>query len=107
MTTIDLDGPVELGHDVEVISKLVGTTVAKWTRAWDEERKLFREFYDIKKISGVELEVTPKKMVVLKFDDGTKDFILNLDQFSKYMGSIGSHGSIYEYLVMKGFSIFK
>lgn len=101
-----MDEPIDLGHDVETLSRLVGTAVAKWTTRWDEERRLFREFYDIKRISGVELETSPRKMVVLKFEDGEKDFILNLDQTSKYIGRIGEYGSIQEYLLDRGFSHF-
>jgi len=103
----ELEGTIEYGLNVEVLSKLVGMTVGKWTRAWDEERQLVKEFCDIKKISGVELEVTPKKMVTLRFTDGTKEYMLNLDQFSKYIGKIGEYGSIHEYLEDCGFSHFK
>lgn len=102
----ELEGTIEYGWNVEVLSKLVGLTVAKWIGTWDEERKLFRKFCDIKQIASVELEVEPKKLVVLKFTDGTKEFVLNLDQFSKYIGKIGDYGSIHEYLVDKQFSLF-
>ena len=106
MMATDIEGTIEYGWNVEILSKLVGMTVAKWTRAWDEERKLVRDFCDIKKISSVELEVTPKKMVVLRFSDGTKEYMLNLDQFSKYIGKIGVYGSIKEYLEANEFSAF-
>lgn len=104
--TVDELDRVGLERDVGVLSKLPGTTVAKWTRGWDVERRLFREFYDIQKIAGVELEVSPNKMVVVKFMDGTKDIFLNLDQTTKYIGKIGEYGSIHEYLECKGLSIF-
>lgn len=106
MTMEELEGTIEYGHNVETISKLVGMTVAKWTRAWDHERQLVKEFCDIKKISGVELEIEPRKMVTLKFSDGTKEYMLNLDQFSKYIGKIGDYGSIKEYLEDNEFSAF-
>lgn len=103
---LELEGTIEYGWNVEVLSKLVGITIAKWTNAWDEERKLVRKFCDIKKIASVELEIEPKKLVVLRFTDGTKEFVLNLDQLSKYIGRIGDYGSIHEYLLDKNFSIF-
>lgn len=104
--TIDELDKIGLGRDVGILSKLPGTTIAKWSRGWDVERRLYKEFYDIKTISSVELEVSPNKMVVVKFMDGTKDIFLNLDQTSKYVGKIGEYGSIHEYLECKGLSIF-
>ena len=106
MMATDIEGTIEYGWNVETLSKLVGMTVAKWTRAWDEERKLVRDFCDIKKISGVELEIEPKKLVVLKFSDNTREYMLNLDQFSKYIGKIDKYGSIKEYLESNGLSVF-
>lgn len=93
--------------DSELLAKLVGKTVVRKTSEWDEERRVFREFYDIKGISSVELEFSPHKAVMLNFTHGKSMMILNMGQFDSIVGEIGIYGSIREYLESNGFSLFE
>ena len=93
-------------RDAETLEKLVGKTVVQLMEQWDEFRKLFRKYYDIKKISSVELEIDPIRCVWLKFSDGTSQSVLNMDQLDKFDCKIGDYGSIREYLEDKGFAAF-
>ena len=92
--------------DAETLAKLIGKKVVHLTRAWDEERRVFRKFYDIREISSVELECEPHKAIVLRFTNGDPRTFMNLDQFEDYICKVDDYGSIKEYLKARGFSTF-
>lgn len=93
-------------RDAETLAKLIGKKVVHLRSAWDEERKTFRKFYEIREISSVELECEPHKAIVLRFTNGDPLMFLNLDQFDDYSCKVDDYGSIKEYLQAKEFSTF-
>ena len=103
-TNIDLN--LRLQKDAELLDKLVGKTVVHLCNEWCVERRVFRKFYAINKISSVELEIEPHKAIILNFTDGHLKMFLNLDQFDDYLCKIDDYGSIKEYLLDNGFSAF-
>jgi hypothetical protein len=92
--------------DAETLAKLIGKKVIHLRSAWDEERKTFRKFYEIREISGVELECEPHRAIVLRFSNGDPLMFLNLDQLEDYSCKVDEYGSIREYLKAKEFSAF-
>ena len=98
------DYPLE--KDAETLAKLIGKKVVHLRSAWDEERLTFRKFYEIREISGVELECEPHRAIVLRFSNGDPLVFMNLDQFDDYICKVDNYGSIKEYLEARGFSAF-
>ena len=98
------DYPLE--KDAETLAKLIGKKVVHLRSAWDEERKTFRKFYEIREISSVELECEPHRAIVLRFSNGDPLVFMNLDQFEDYICKVDIYGSIKEYLKARDFSAF-
>ena len=103
---IEFDPNYTLEKDAETLAKLIGKKVVHLTSKWDEERRTFRKFYDIREISSVELECEPHKAIILRFTNGDPLVFMNLDQFDDYICKVDDYGSIGEYLEAKGFSAF-
>jgi hypothetical protein len=99
------DYPLE--KDAETLAKLIGKKVIHLTSKWDEERKTFRKFYEIREISSVELECEPHKAIILRFVNGDPLMFMNLDQFDDYSCKVDGYGSIHEYLASNGFSLLR
>ena len=97
---------LRLQKDAETLAKLIGKKVVHLTSKWDEERRTFRKFYEIREVSGVELECEPHKAIILRFTNGDPLVFMNLDQFDDYICKVDEYGSIREYLEAKGFSAF-
>ena len=93
-------------RDAETLAKLIGKKVVHLRSTWDEERRTFRKFYEIREISSVELECEPHRAIILRFTNGDPLVFLNLDQFDDYICKVDEYGSIREYLEAKGFSAF-
>ena len=98
-------------HDIQILSRLIGTTVYRRRGEWDASRQLYATFYETMKIGRIVMEINPRPIVRMEFDCPSSSIppatFSTIDDFEGLIGKVGQYGSIKEMLIAEDFSFGK
>lgn len=98
-------------RDIQILSRLIGTTICRIRGEWDASRQLYATFYETMKIGRIVMEINPIPIVRMEFDCPSSPIppatFSSIDDFEGLIGKVGQYGSIKEMLISEDFSFGK
>ena len=111
MTWKEYEQQLKYEHDIQILSRLVGTTVCRRRGEWDASRQLYVTFYETMKIGRIVMEIYPRPLVRMEFDCSSSPIppatFFAIDDFDWLLGKVEQYGSIKEMLISEDFSFGK
>ena len=111
MTWKEYEQQQKYERDIQILSRLIGTTICRRRGDWDATRQVYATFYETMKIGRIVMEIMPRPIVRMEFDCPSTSIppvtFSTMDDFDSLIGKVEQYGSIKEMLVSEDFSFGK